>query len=251
MRIKVSLTTRRLNSCGHFMLRAMLVQLIILDFCCLRPLMQSLMTAIVVIVAVWEEDTLAVRMTDWICRLLSGTAHLLGYVSSTRSRAALSVALSWFQIKASSVSIFESILAHLSCYLLFFSPRTASCSSVTSHSRWRTHSRRPKSMLVVARWAIHTLTLWCVTIAPNCIHLLLGLILSRHRWFSSVTFGLTEEKVLIGIASNLKIDNMTHVFVIFQLVVITFFTTGMFLLFLKLVFLLLLNFFLFFNILNF
>ena len=106
-------------------------------------------------------------------------------------------------------------------------------------------------MLVVARWAIHTLTLWCVTIAPNCIHLLLGLILSRHRWFSSVTFGLTEEKVLIGIASNLKIDNMTHVFVIFQLVVITLFTTGMFLLFLKLVFLLLLNFFLFFNILNF
>ena len=74
-------------------------------------------------------------------------------------------------------------------------------------------------MLIVPRRSSHALALRCVAIAADCIHVralfLLLVVLARHGRFSSVSFRLSEEKVLISVAPNLKIDNMTLVLVIF------------------------------------
>ena len=105
-------------------------------------------------------------------------------------------------------------------------------------------------MLVVAGWSGHTLAFGRVPVASDCIQILtlfLWLVLTWHGGFSSVTLGLTEEKVLIGIGPDLKIDNVTHVFVILYLMNESLFT-GIF--FLNLIFLEL-NLFIFFNILHF
>ena len=52
---------------------------------------------------------------------------------------------------------------------------------------------------------------------------LLG-ILARHWRLANVSFSLAEEKVLISVASDLQIYDMTHVFEIFKLVMELFLT---------------------------
>lgn len=132
-------------------------------------------------------------------------------------------------------------MAHLGCDFLFLCPGSAGSCRVAPIRR----SANTCKLVFVYPWgSCHTYTFRCrpICLSRVCKSALRDL-LARHGWFTRVCscpFLLAEKEVFLASPiSDLKIDNIAHVFEIFQCVVMGFIFI-IFLLFLIVLFLLLL-----------
>ena len=207
-----------------FMLRPMLIQVVLY--------LGSLWTLQVLLAPVirrvfTQEIPLTMGMTDRIHPwLTTRVASVFLILSSSWTRSTIISATSIFQIERSpTVSIFKGVLAHLCCQLLFFGPRAAVSSGSAAQSRSCTCVSM--AMFVSAGRASHALSLWCMSIAAVLDRWLFLLLLTWHGRFASISFTLTEEKVLVLVSldAELQIYYMTHVFIIFNCTLDSLFVT--------------------------
>jgi len=143
------------------------------------------------------EYTFTVRVLDWTL-----TMTIFGLIRWAWSWPTKIVASRFWIECTSTISIFQRILAHLSCYLLFFYPRTAICGCVASKS---CGACTCVAMIICPRGSRHTWPLRCVLICIHCIASLRNL-LARNRRLAR--FRSFIEKGIFASTSNLQIDNV-------------------------------------------